>query len=411
MPTPLAGIRVIDLTSVVMGPFATQILTEHGAEVIKIEAPGGDIMRHIAPMRSAGMGHPFLNANRGKKSVVLDLKQASARAALMRLLADADVMISNVRPQAMARLGLGYGDVVAARPDIVYLALTGFGDNGAYSGRPAYDDLIQGYVGLPWMAAQASGGAPAYVPAALCDRITGMAAVNALLAALLHRSRSGEGQCIEVPMFETLAQVILGDHLGGETFDPPLGPPGYARMLAPSRRPFRTSDGYICALIYTDRQWRDFFTAIGRAGQFSADPRLQDHTTRSKHYAEIYDLVAELMGERSSAEWLALFELLDIPVAPVNSLHALIDDPHLAQRRMFEQVEHPSEGKLRAIQSPARWTRTQPRAHGHAPRLGEHSLALLRAAGLAEAELDAMLASGAVRADETAAVSQTAAAT
>ena len=245
MPGPLAGVRVIDMTTLLMGPYATQILGDMGAEVIKIEGPDGDGTRNLGPMRSPGMGPLFINANRSKRSVVLDLKKQSGRTALLRLAKTADVLLYNVRPQAMARLKLSYGDLMAVNPRIIYVGAYGFGQNGPYAARPAYDDLIQGAVGLPTLIADAGADMPRYVPCTMADRITALSAVNAIAAALYFRERTGEGQSIGIPMFETMLQFVLGDHLGGLTFDPPLGPPGYARLLAKERRPFRTKDGYL----------------------------------------------------------------------------------------------------------------------------------------------------------------------
>ena len=223
MAGPLAGTTVIDLTTVVMGPYATQILGDLGAQVIKVEAPGGDNVRHVGPMRNRGMGHMFMHLNRNKKSVVLDLKQAAGRDALLRIAATADVMIYNIRPQAMQRLRLGYADVAAANPKIIYVGAYGYGQQGPYATRPAYDDLIQGMTGIPWLAQQAGSPDPRYIPATLADRIVGLHAVYAVTTALFHRERTGEGQSVEVPMFECMSQMVLGDHLGGRTFEPALG--------------------------------------------------------------------------------------------------------------------------------------------------------------------------------------------
>src|SRR5581483_2384557 len=259
---PLSGVRVLDLTTVVMGPFATQILAELGADVIKVEPHDGDNMRHAAPMKNAGMGYMFLNLNRGKRGIVLDLKKPEGREALMRLVPAADVLIYNVRPQAMARLGLSYEEVRAVNPRIVYVGAYGYSQRGPYAARAAYDDLIQGASGIPWLAAQRGGEAPNYAPVNLADRLTGLHAVYAVTAALFHRERGGLGQAIEVPMFEAVAHFVLGDHSAGLTYDPPLGGPAYARLLA--RRPYATRDGYLCVLVYNDKQWRSFFEAIGR---------------------------------------------------------------------------------------------------------------------------------------------------
>ncbi len=397
MTGPLAGVRIVDLTTVVMGPFATQILADMGADVVKVEAPEGDVLRNIAPMKHPGMGHIFLHHNRNKRSIVLDLKQAAGRAALLRLARDADVLIYNVRPQAMARLKLAYEDVQAANPRIIYVGAYGYGEGGRYAGQPAYDDLIQGMAGLPWMTHAAGADRPRYVPTAICDRITGLAAVNAVTSALYCRERTGKGQAVEVPMFETLAHMVLGDHMGGRTFEPQISPARYERMLAPHRVPYATQDGYVCVLIYNDKQWRTFFELIGRKEMFDADPRFSSQEARSRNIAEVYAFVAGEMANRTTAEWLRVLKESDIPVAPLNSVDDIIDDPHLAESGFFRMTEHPTEGRLRMMRTPLAWSDAPPHALRPAPRLGEHSVEILREAGYADAEIEGMIAQGVTR--------------
>jgi crotonobetainyl-CoA:carnitine CoA-transferase CaiB-like acyl-CoA transferase len=392
MSGPLAGVRIIDLTTVVMGPFATQILADMGADVVKVESPEGDVLRNIAPMKHPGMGHIFLHHNRNKRSIVLDLKQAAGRAALLRLARDADVLIYNVRPQAMARLKLSYEEVSAANPRIIYVGAYGYGEGGRYAGQPAYDDLIQGMVGLPWMTHAAGADRPRYVPTAISDRITGLAAVNAVTSALYCRERTGRGHAVEVPMFETLAHMVLGDHMGGRTFEPPISPARYERMLAPHRVPYATKDGYVCVLIYNDKQWHTFFDLIGRKEMFDADPRFSSQEARSRNIAEVYAFVAGEMASRTTAEWLRVLKESDIPVAPLNSVDDLIDDPHLEETGFFPRMEHPTEGTLRMMASPGTWAGSPPGDLRPAPRLGEHSVEILREAGYAGADIDAMIA-------------------
>jgi len=395
MAGPLAGVRVLDLTTVILGPFATQVLAGLGAEVIKIESPEGDDMRHVVPMRSPGMGHVFLHLNRGKKSLVLDLKQPQAREALLRLIAGADVFISNIRPQALKRLNLDYEALSASQPRLIYVNCCGFSPRGPSAGRPAYDDLVQGTAGMSWLLQQYTGGEPGYVPVPLADRVTGLHAVYAVCAALYARERTGRGQAVDVPMFEAMAQFVLGEHMGGLTFVPPLGDPGYARLLTPNRRPYRTKDGYLCVLIYNDKQWRSFFAAIGDPEGMDRDPRFSTHTNRAAAIDEVYAWVAETMRTRTTAEWRELLEKADIPHAPMNSPADLLADPELAVTGFLTLEDHPTEGRLHVMGTPTDWSKTQPDAATPAPRLGENSATLLAAAGYSEEEIRAMAEAGA----------------
>ncbi|MGH8796119.1 MAG: CoA transferase [Caldimonas sp.] len=339
MSGPLAGVRIVDMTTVLMGPYATQILGDMGADVIKVEPPRGDGSRDLGPMRNPGMGPLFMHANRSKRSIVLDLKKKAGLRALLRLAKNADVLIYNVRPQAMARLGLSYEEVAAVNPRIVYVGTYGFGQSGPYAARPAYDDLIQGAAGLPSLAVRAGAEMPRYVPCTIADRTVGLNAVNAIAAALYYRERSGEGQAIGIPMFETMAQFVLGDHLGGRTFEPPLGPTGYARLLAQERRPYATKDGYLCALVYNDKQWKSFFALIGRPEVLESDPRFADLGSRSEHIDELYRLVAETLATRTTAEWLVALDRAECFAAGMDGfLTKPFDDAQLLQA-IREQID------------------------------------------------------------------------
>lgn len=386
-PGPLAGIRIIDMTTVVMGPVATQILADYGADVIKVEPPGGDVLRLASPARHAGMSALFIQANRNKRSVVLDIKKEKGREALLRLCATADVFIHNVRLAGMRRARLGENDVRAVNPRLIYASLIGYGENGPYAGRPAYDDLMQGICGIAALNARVGGGEPRYVPLTMIDRILGISAAHTVLAALVHRERSGEGQAIEIPMFETMAQFVLSDHMGGRTFEPPVGEAGYPRLLAPARRPYRTRDGHVCVLIYNNKEWETFFRAIGETERYAADPRLSDHATRTRHYAEVYQILADIFETRTTAEWIALLEENDIPCAPLNDLNDLLGDPHLAAVGFFHTMKHPTEGTVHLTGIPSRWSRTQPAITRHPPKLGEHSIEVLRTSGMRENEI------------------------
>lgn len=397
MTQPLDGVRIIDLTSVVMGPYATQLLGDLGADIVKVEPPDGDILRHIAPMRHSGMGHIFLHHNRNKRSIVLDLKKPDGYAALQKLLTTADVLIYNVRPQAMKRLKLSYEDVAAINPNIIYVGAYGFGQRGPYAAQPAYDDLIQGMSAMPALFHEAGASKPRYAPLAIADRITGLAAVNAVTTALFARSRTGKGQAVEVPMFETVTQMVLADHMGGHTFQPPEGPYGYARMLAPDRAPYETSDGYMCVLIYNDKHWRAFFKLIGREDMFTTDPRFGSHEARSRNISAVYAFAAEQLRRRTTAEWDKLLREADIPAAPMKTVEDLLSDPHLAQTGFFMETEHPSEGRLREMTLASHWSGSDPMPHRPAPRLGEHSAEILREAGYDHAAIKRMAAAGVTR--------------
>lgn len=388
---PLAGIRVIDLTNMLMAPYTSQILGDMGADVIKVEAPGGDPVRGIGPMRNPGMGAIFLNVNRSKRSIVLDLKRPDAHAAMLDLLRDADVLIYNRRPKVMARLGLGWETVSALNPRLIYAGLFGYGQNGRNAAKPAFDDLIQGGVAIPALSHRASGHPPAYAPTALVDRGVALWAVGQINAALVHQIRTGQGQRIDMPMFEMMASFVLGDHMGGATFSPDLGPSGYPRLLVPDRRPFSTKDGHVCLMLYTDRHWRDFMRDQGREDEFNNDPRYRSMTSRTENIGSLYGELAELLLTRTTAEWLETFDRLDVPAGPLNDLDGLIAEPHLADVGFFREVEHPSEGMLRQMAYPATWSETQPESSRPAPGLGEHGPEILGELGYDAARIKAAL--------------------
>lgn len=394
---PLDGVRIIDMTSVVMGPYATQILADFGADVIKVESPAGDTTRRVPPMRHDGMGSTFLHANRNKRSIVIDLKHPDGVGALLVLLRTADVLVYNVRPRAMERLGLDQERLAAANPRLITISLVGFGQDGPYADHPAYEDLIQGLTAVPSMLVDAGSEAPHYVPLSFNDRAVGLNGAIALVSALYRRERSGRGQHIEVPMFETMVQATYGDHLGGLTFEPPLGGPGYLRQLNKERKPYRTLDGYICVIAYTDRHWQAFFELIGQPAAMAADPRLRDIGSRTEHASAVYALMAEHMGTRSTAEWLKCLREADIPAAPLHTLSSILEDPHLVATGFIQTVEHPTEGLVRQIGIPSKWSESPPSVRRQAPRLGEHSVEVLREAGLDAQSIAALITSGGIR--------------
>ncbi len=377
---PLGGVRIVDLTNVVMGPFATHILADLGADVIKVESPEGDSFRSYRPSRHDGMSGNFLHVHRNKRSIVLDLKQKDARVALDRLIATADVFVHSLRPKAIQKLGYAYDDVRKITPDIVYCGAYGFGAKGRYGDKAAYDDLIQAGSGI---AALFTGrqSEPAYAPTVICDKLAGQAIAYSILAALFQRARGGGGQAIEVPMFETTVEFTLVEHMGGFAFEPPLGPPGFPRLLNARRKPYRTKDGYACILPYSDRNWRDFYAFTGR-GEYEQDPRFQNLSDRVQNIEQLYALVEEEAQKRTTGEWVAFCDEVSIPCMPVLSLEELPDDPHLREVGLFADDVHPSEGPYRTIRSPVSFSAAPFRIRRHAPRLGEHTDEILAELGL-----------------------------
>jgi crotonobetainyl-CoA:carnitine CoA-transferase CaiB-like acyl-CoA transferase len=394
---PLAGYRVIDLTSVIAGPYATQIIADLGADVIKIEGLEGDLMRGAGPTSAhRDMAPIYLNLNRNKRSLALDLKRESARAALGKLIASAEVFVTNVRPQGLARLGFDYEGVRALRADVVYVHIVGFGAGGPYAGRQAYDDLVQAASGVADLLPKTErGGPPRFLPSLFADKATGLHAVYGLLAALLQRERTGQGQFVEVPMFESVASFNLVEHLYGHVHSPPLGQWGYTRVLTPNRRPFPTKDGFIAIMPYTDKQWPRFFEVAGRPELWASwrNSSMQDRTARID---ELYATVGQLTQARTSAEWMALLDENDIPCMRVNQLDDLPSDPHLAQVGFFEQREHPSEGGYTSLRHPVRFSAADTPFRHHPPRLGADGRALLAEVGIGDAEFDQMLSEGAL---------------
>ena len=372
---PLAGVRVLDLTAVVLGPYASQMLADYGADVIKIEAPEGDTTRYTGPTTETGMGAIFLGVNRGKRSVVLDLKREEARAALMRLVDTADVFMHSIRPQKLVDLGADPATLLARNPRLVYAGLLGFGEDGPYGGLPAYDDIIQGLSGCAALM-QRQTGEPQYLPTVAADKISGLFAANAIMAALVNRERTGLGGYVEVPMFESMVAFNLVEHFYGLHFDPPLSAPGYPRVLAPWRRPYRTTDGYICALPYTDAHWRRFFIEAGRL-ELADDPRFASITERTQHIETLYEMAAGIIGTRSTAEWLATFQALEIPASRINSLEDLPHDEHLRATAFFATLDDAKLGRLRFPGVPVKFDRERPPVR-MPPRLGEHTSEVLR---------------------------------
>jgi crotonobetainyl-CoA:carnitine CoA-transferase CaiB-like acyl-CoA transferase len=389
----LEGVRVVDLTSVVVGPLATQILADHGADVIKVEGPGGDLGRTIGGRGvTPGMGPKFLHLNRNKRSLVLDLKRPAGLEALLRLLKDADVMVWNNRPASMKRMKLSYAEVRAVNPRIIYCGMFGFGQKGRYRNKPAYDSIIQGASGVAALNHRAAGE-PRYLPMVMADKTVGLIAVQMILMALLHRARTGEGQSIEIPMFENMVAFVMSEHMYLRTFQPPRGGTGDPRLLDPQARPLETRDGYICVSANTNAQAFALFDAIGRP-ELKADPRFSSVTARYENVAAYFRIRAEALRQKSTAEWLEIFERLDVPAMPYHTLDTLLDDAHLADVGFFQSREHPTEGTIVEMALPNRFS-SPPRAHDlPAPKIGQHSVEILDSIGYTAQEITAMIRAG-----------------
>ena len=388
---PLEGVRVVDLTSVVVGPLATQILADHGAEVIKVESPSGDLGRTIGGLGvTPAMGPKFLHLNRNKRSIVRDLKNPAGHEALMRLVERADVLIWNVRPAAMARMKLGYDDVRAVNPKIIYCGMFGFGQGGRYREKPAYDSIIQGSAGVAALHHRAAGE-PRYLPMVIADKTVGLISVQMILMALYHRERSGEGQAIEIPMFENMAAFVLTEHMYMKTFQPPRGPTGDPRLLDPQQKPLPTKDGFICISANTNAQAFAFFDAIGRP-ELKTDPRFESIAARFRNVSEYFRLRAEALTTKTTAEWVEIFDRCDVPAMPYHTLDTLMEDPHLKEVELFETVEHPTEGKIVNLTLPNKLSRGARRDFIPAPKLGQHSVEILQEVGYGADAIAAMVA-------------------
>tara|TARA_R110000824_G_scaffold118960_12_gene271863 strand:+ start:19350 stop:20564 length:1215 start_codon:yes stop_codon:yes gene_type:complete len=393
-------VRIVDLTSVVFGAYATQMLGDYGADVIKVEAPsptggggqGGDIMRWAGKLpegASPDMGPIFLTINRNKRSVLLDLRKKSAVDALKSLIKSADVLASNIRYEGMKRLGLSYEDVKAIKPDIVFVHAAGYGSDGPYAGLPAYDDLIQAGSGSADLLSRVDGDPkPRYVPTLMADKVSGLFMANAITAALFHRERTGEGQFVEVPMFEAITSFVLAEHFYGHVFDPATGPWSYGRVTNPDRRPYKTKDGYIGLLPYSDKQWNQFFEIAGRPGAFKDDPRFATYKARTQNIRELYAMLEELTEMKTTQEWLDALLPLSIPVVKMNRLDDLPDDPHLKAVGFFERYDHPHAGPYFALRPPVRFSGTPANIRRHPPRLGEQTREVLSELGLDAALID-----------------------
>ena len=377
---PLSGLRIIDMTTVIMGPFATRILADMGADVIKVEGPDGDSFRTYGPFKNSGMGGSILNLHRNKRSIALDLKQSSGRDALDRLIATSDVLIHNLRPGAATRLGLDWGYVASVNPAIVLCAARGFASDGPYGHKAAYDDLIQAGSGFAALFDQLYA-TPRYAPTSWCDKVAGQAIAYSVLGAVVHKLRTGQGQALEVPMFEVCIDFMLVEHFGAMAFDPAKGPPGFRRQLAVGRKPYRTADGWACILPYSDRNWNDFFEFVGRP-ELKDEPRYAEIGSRVAHIDELYEIVEAEARRFTTEEWMAFCDRVAIPAMPVLALEDIPKDPHAVATEMFVTVEHPTEGRYKHLRAPVRFSATPASLRRFAPRAGENTAEVLGELGV-----------------------------
>ncbi len=393
---PLSGVKVVDLTTVVVGPICTRTLADYGAEVIKVEAPGGDLLRTMAQgSRNPGMSGKFINFNRNKRSIVLDIKKPDGLAALHRLIEKADVFVSNVRPEALTRAGLDPASLAAKNPKLIHCSILAFGRGGRYYNRPAYDPIVQSLSGVAGTLERATGE-PRFVPMVMSDHTTGLIAAQCIGFALYRREKTGRGEAIDVPMLENMASFVSSEHLGAATFDPPIGPSGDGRLLSPDYRPLPTKDSYITVGPNTNQQAFAFFDAIGRP-ELKTDPRFDSAFARTNNAAAYFEVRKAGLAQKTTAEWLEIFDRLDVPAARYNTIDDLLTDPHLADVGFFQPEEHPSEGRIRRSRRANKFSGGERAAETHAPTLGEHTNAILTEAGYGATEIEALRSSGAVR--------------
>jgi crotonobetainyl-CoA:carnitine CoA-transferase CaiB-like acyl-CoA transferase len=394
---PLAGIRVVDLTTVVVGPICTRTLADYGADVIKVEAPGGgDLLRTMAEgSRNPGMSGKFINFNRNKRSISLDLKKSEGHAAFLKLIAKADVFVSNVRPEGLARAGLDHASLSKLNPRLIHCSILAFGRGGRYYNRPAYDPVIQSLSGVAGTIARATGE-PRFVPMVMSDHTSGLIAAQCIGFALYRREKTGRGEAIDVPMLENMASFVSSEHLGAMTFDPPVGPSGDMRLLSPNYRPVPTKDGYVTVRPNTNAQAFAFFDAIGRP-ELKTDPRFDSAASRTRNAKDYFEVQATSLGHKTTNEWVDLFDKLDVPAARYNSIDDLLTDPHLDDVGFFRKEEHPSEGTIYRTKIANVFSGGAREDETHAPLLGEHTREILAEAGYGDAEIEKILASGGAR--------------
>ena len=384
---PLDGVVIIDLSSVVVGPVCSLTLADHGAQVIKIEAPSGDLMRQLGGGgRNPGMTGKFINFNRNKKSVCIDLKSPTGKEVMLRLISQADIFITNIRPDALEKLGLDWVSLHETNSQLIYCQMLAFGRGGQYFNRPAYDTVIQSSAGVA-ATFEKSSGEPRFVPLVMTDHITGLVSAQAIGFALYRRTRVGQGELIEIPMFETAAAFVLREHMGNMTFEPAIGPIGDARVLDKNNRPVKTMDGYISISPNTDAQAFAFFEVIGRP-ELKDDPRFSNVASRTKNSEAYYLLRSNSLANKTSAEWIVIFEKNDIPCMRYNSLEDLMIDPHLQEVGFIIEAEHPSEGMIKQLGLTNQFSGGVRTEFLPAPRLGENTLEIMQEFGFTAEEIE-----------------------
>ena len=391
MSGPLKDLKIIELTSVVLGPWAAQILADMGAEVIKVEAPFGDSNRQLGASRNPNMAALYLSNNRNKRSLVLDLKQASARDALLAIIKDSDVFLHNNRPQVMTKLKLEYSDIKSVNENIIYCGTYGYSKDGPYGEKGALDDSIQAASGIAALN-ELVLGEPRYLPTVVADKTTAITVVYSILAALFHRERTGHGQAVEVPMFETMVSFVMAEHIWGEVFEPPLGKAGYTRLMSHHRKPYKTKDGYIAVLPYMNNHWKTFCEKAGRQDLID-DDRFKNLSSRVENIDDTYAETGKILSTKTTQEWLDIFADTKVPVIVVNSLDDLFTDPHLEAVGFWQEFDHPTEGKLKMPGFPAKFSETPATIRKHAPNFGEHSIEILAEAGFDEETINEMIES------------------
>ena len=389
MSGPLSGLKVLELTSVVLGPWAAQTMADMGADVIKIEAPFGDSNRQLGASRNPGMAALYLSNNRNKRSLVLDLKQESARDALLDIVKDCDVFLHNNRPQVMTKLKLEYEDIKSVNENIIYCGTYGYSKDGPYGEKGALDDSIQAASGIAALN-ELVLGEPRYLPTVVADKTTAITVVYSILAALFHRERTGVGQEVEVPMFETMVSFVMAEHIWGEVFEPKMGEAGYTRLMSHHRKPYKTKDGYIAVLPYMNNHWQTFCEKAEREDLIE-DERFKDLSSRVKNIDDTYSETGKILATKTTQEWLDIFAETKVPVIVVNSLEDLFHDPHLEAVDFWQSYEHPTEGQLKMPGFPSKFSKTPASIRKHAPKLGEHSKEILAEAGIDEETINKMV--------------------